>query len=120
MGDVAGKNLAAATRTMEVKFAPRAFLSEYREPGWALSRLNDFLCDAQKADERPQTFVAVALAVVDTESGEILAAGAGAEPPLVLRGGETEALDAAACRWASRRTSRTRSGRPVLRRKTPS
>ncbi len=94
VGDVAGKGLAAATRTMEVKFALRAFLSEYPEPGQALSRLNEFMCDAQKTDDVDgRSFVALALVVVNPESGEASCTLAGAEPPCVLReDGEAEEL----------------------------
>lgn len=88
VGDVTGKGLAAAAHTAEAKFALRAFLSEYPHPASALMRLNRFLLDSDEgrdASGRRRTLVALSLAVVDTLTGEVEAAAAGAEPPLALR-----------------------------------
>lgn len=96
VGDVAGKGLSAATHTAEVKYALRAILHDSPDPGAALARLNDYLIQSRPA--RPgesSVLVAVALAVVDTRTGEALVSLAGAEPPLLLRaGGEAEELTA--------------------------
>ncbi len=96
VGDVAGKGLSAATHTAEVKYALRAILHDCPDPGAALARLNDYLIHSRPV--RPgesSLLVAVALAVVDTRTGEALVSLAGAEPPLLLRaGGEAEELTA--------------------------
>lgn len=94
VGDVSGKGLAAAIRTAEVKFALRAFLSEYPYPARALSRLNDFLCEALRYDDpEGESFVALSLAVIEPATGAALFASAGAEPPVVLRRtGEAEVI----------------------------
>ncbi len=78
-------------RTAEVKFALRAFLREYPYPSRALSRLNEFVCNIRRLDDREDnTFVVLALAVVDVRAGEVLFSLAGAEPPLVLRADGSE------------------------------
>ena len=96
VGDVAGKGLAAARHTAEVKYALRAILHDCPDSGAALARLNDYLLQSRKA--RPgadSVLVAVALAVVDTRTGEALVSLAGAEPPLLLRAaGEAEEVTA--------------------------
>jgi serine phosphatase RsbU (regulator of sigma subunit) len=92
VGDASGKGVEAAARTAEVKYAVRAFLSEHPHPARALERVNEFLCGVQRraAEADPEAaitaaFVALALAVIDPSSGEVLFAVAGIEPPLVLR-----------------------------------
>jgi sigma-B regulation protein RsbU (phosphoserine phosphatase) len=84
VGDVSGKGLDAAARTAEVKFVLRAYLREYPHPDTAVARLNAFLCEAQRLDER-SGFVALCLAVADPAQGDVLCTIAAAEPPLVLR-----------------------------------
>ena len=86
VGDVTGKGLLAAAHTAEVKYALRAFLHAYADPGAALSHLNDLLCATQSQFGIGEvTLVVLSLAVVDRISGEAVIAVAGAEPPLVLR-----------------------------------
>ncbi|MDQ2799023.1 MAG: SpoIIE family protein phosphatase [Armatimonadota bacterium] len=88
IGDVAGKGLAAAARTAEVKYALRAFLQEYPYPARTLARLNDFLCRFHEYQtEANPRFVVIILALVDTQTGEVTCSLAGAEPPFVLRRG---------------------------------
>jgi len=84
VGDVTGKGLAAATHTAEVKYALRVILHECPDPARALARLNRFLTQAQPGVAW-QPLVAVALAVVDTQTGEAAVSSAGAEHPLLLR-----------------------------------
>lgn len=94
VGDVAGKGLAAAARTAEVKYALRAFLQEYPFPARTLTRLNDFLCRFHdyQAEASPR-FVVIILALVDIHTGEVTCSLAGAEPPFVLRrDGSTDIL----------------------------
>ena len=87
VGDVCGKGLEAAARTTQVKDVLRAYLQPPpHEPGAALARLNDFMCDALSRDHAAEhSFIALALAVIDAATGETVFACAGAEPPLVLK-----------------------------------
>ena len=94
VGDVSGKGLRSAERTVEVKYALRAFLHAYPSPEIALGYLNDFLCEAHYLDKDSETFIVVALAVVNADTGEAAFAAAGAEPTLILRaGGRAEAVE---------------------------
>jgi PAS domain S-box-containing protein len=89
VGDVSGKGLHAALFASELKSALRLALREYPYPARALSRLNEFVCDTQRLDERQENqFVTMALAVFDPATGEMNVAIAGAEPLLLLRGGQ--------------------------------
>lgn len=96
VGDASGKGLTAAVRTAEVKFSLRAFLREYPQPSVALARVNDYVCDTQRLEGRPDdAFVSLALAVVDVANNSVTFAVAGAEPPLILRsGGAAETISA--------------------------
>ena len=85
VADASGKGLDAAERVAEVRFALRAFLREHGDAGIALSRLNDFVCDAQRLGRRDDAFATLTLVVLDTASGEAACLCAGGEPPLVLR-----------------------------------
>ena len=85
VGDVSGKGLAAAARTTEVKYALRAFLRESGDPQQAVERLNDVVCDTHRLDDQGfGTFICLALAVVDTRTGETSVVAAGTEPPLLV------------------------------------
>lgn len=86
VGDVTGKGLEAATYTAEVKYALRAFLREYANPATAMVRLNKFVLAAERLDRAHlgTTYVAVACAVADTLTGEIICSSAGMESPFVL------------------------------------
>ena len=89
VGDVSGKGLQAALFASELKSALRLALREFPYPARALSRLNEFVCDTQRLDKRQENqFVTMALAVFDPATGEMNVAVAGAEPPLLLRGGQ--------------------------------
>ena len=89
VGDVSGKGLAAAAHTAEIKYALRAYLRETPAPGRALSRLNAFVHDNHRLGDEADdnTFVTLAVVVIDPATGEATAAAAGSEPPLVLRAG---------------------------------
>jgi serine phosphatase RsbU (regulator of sigma subunit) len=95
VGDVAGKGLAAAARSAEVKYALRVYLRESPSPSEAVTRLNNFLCDVQGMDGRiGDAFVALAAAVIDPTTGEAQIVQAGLEPPLVQRAdGTTETVE---------------------------
>lgn len=85
VGDVSGKGLASAEKTSEAKYALRAFLRESPDPALALGRLNRFLCSTGETVEWYQlSFIALALAVMETASGRVTIAVGGAEPPLLL------------------------------------
>lgn len=92
VGDVSGKGLVAAARTSEVKYVLRGFLYEHRKPEIALAHLNGFICNSHVyGQDDGETFVVLALAVVDTSTGNSTFAAAGAEPTLILRAdGKTE------------------------------
>ena len=87
LGDVSGKGLESAARATEVKDVLRAFLRLYPYyPAQTLTRLNDYLCDAQTLDHRDvDQFIAIAVAILNPRRSEAVVAWAGIEPPLVLR-----------------------------------
>jgi len=97
LADASGKGLAAAVRTLQAKDVLRAFAREYpQSPTDILSRLNNFVCDIYRFDDpRGESFLTLALAVLDPATGEGTLVSAGCEPPLVLRaGGAVEVLEA--------------------------
>ncbi len=91
VGDVSGKGLEAASRTAEIKYTLRAYLREHSDAASALSRLNGFLCESQAMEalelgaEDREYFVVMTLAVIETATGAVRIAAAGAEPPILLR-----------------------------------
>lgn len=86
-GDNTGKGVEAANKTAEVKFALRmALRGDVGAAARALARLNDFIVQNRRlCADHDATYVALTLALVDTRTGEVACACAGAEPPLVLR-----------------------------------
>ena len=90
VGDATGKGLVAAATTSEVKYALRAYLHEDADPARAMTRLNRFLSDTKQsrldddADVMPLSFISMAVAVVNTRTGEGVSVSAGADPPLLL------------------------------------
>jgi PAS domain S-box-containing protein len=95
VGDVSGKGLDAAGRTAEVKYALRAFLHENHEPSVALTHLNRFICESHRFDKDGwETFIVLAIVVLNTITGEAIFSSAGSEPTLVLRkNGEVEQVE---------------------------
>ncbi len=89
VGDVTGHGLPAATRATEVKDVLRAFLRLY--PFYAaptLTRLNDYLCDAQTLDNRAEdTILGLSLVIVNLKGDEAIFAWGGIDPPLILKAG---------------------------------
>lgn len=88
IGDVTGKGLKAASYTAQMKYALRAFFWEDRSPGAAMARLNDYMCSQQTSSEGEELYgrlVALTIAVVNTESGEIAMTSAGGSPALLIR-----------------------------------
>jgi serine phosphatase RsbU (regulator of sigma subunit) len=86
VGDVTGKGLRAAARTVEVRFALRAFAQDYKDPGDTMARLNEFICDFHfEDDEVGSALIVLSLVVIDPITGAVQAASGGADPPLILR-----------------------------------
>lgn len=95
IGDVTGKGIDAATYTAEIKYALRALLREFSIPSAALERLNHFVMEAERLDRAHlgSTYVALALAVVDTRTGDLTCAMAGMEPPFLLRAASGDVVE---------------------------
>jgi len=99
VGDTTGKGIDSATYTAELKFGLRAILRAERSPARALERLNELVVAADRTDREHlgASYCAVALALLDTGTGEVVAAAAGIDPPFVIRAdtGEAVVLDGA-------------------------
>jgi serine phosphatase RsbU (regulator of sigma subunit) len=90
VGDASGKGVEAAAHNTHVKDVLRAFLREDpRHPGSVLARVNTVLCDTLEAmvPVDLETFIVLALLVLDPLSGEGVYTSAGAEPLLIVRSG---------------------------------
>ncbi|MEO7714908.1 MAG: PP2C family protein-serine/threonine phosphatase [Capsulimonas sp.] len=87
VGDVTGKGLRAAARTVEIRFALRAFSQQHNDPASMITCLNEFICDFHYDDDDPldNALVVLSVVVIDPVTGRAQAASAGAEPPLILR-----------------------------------
>jgi PAS domain S-box-containing protein len=86
VGDVTGKGLKAASRTVEVTFALRAFAHEFIDPAETMSRLNRFICDFHYDDGRVgNALIVLSLVVINPITGATRVASAGAERPFILR-----------------------------------
>lgn len=87
LGDVTGHGLPAAARATEVKDVLRAFMRLY--PFYAavtLTRLNDYLCDAQTLDDRAEdTILGLSLVIVNRKANEAIFSWGGIDPPLILK-----------------------------------
>jgi sigma-B regulation protein RsbU (phosphoserine phosphatase) len=94
VGDMSGKGLEAAAHTAELKYTLRAFLREESDPDRAVARLNAFLRDAEQWPIPSSSFVALSVAVLSPETGELVLAVAGMEPPLIIRGDQAESISA--------------------------
>ena len=87
VGDVSGKGLDAAARTAEIKYALRAYLRKNPDPAFALTQLNNFLCDSKSLDgQSPEAFVCVTLAVIHPSTGKVQLCSGGMDAPLVAAG----------------------------------
>lgn len=91
LGDVMGHGLPAAMFTAELKFMLRGFVREHEHPGRILTQMNACLCESQRLyreglnEEGNDAPVCVAVAIVNTATGEGAVASAGMEPPLLVR-----------------------------------
>jgi PAS domain S-box-containing protein len=85
VGDVSGKGLIAATRTAEIKYALRAMIYNWHKPDVVMEKINNFFIDNLGVPgkwDQEETFIVLALAVIDYETGEGWFTKAGAEPPI--------------------------------------
>lgn len=85
VGDVSGKGLAAAARTAEIKYSLRAFLHTDQAPEDAVTQLNAFVYEAQRLNGDDDTFVVLAVCVINRFTGTADFVSAGAEPPTIFR-----------------------------------
>jgi serine phosphatase RsbU (regulator of sigma subunit) len=80
MADVSGKGLKAAVQTAMLKYTLRGFALEAPDsPGEVLARVNDVLCSPMSSHDG---FVTLFYAALNTQTGAIVYASAGHEPPL--------------------------------------
>jgi serine phosphatase RsbU (regulator of sigma subunit) len=80
LADVSGKGLKAAVQTAMLKYTLRGFALETPgSPGEVLSRVNDVLCSPMSSHDG---FVTLFYGVLNTETGDLVYASAGHEPPL--------------------------------------
>jgi sigma-B regulation protein RsbU (phosphoserine phosphatase) len=86
VGDVTGKGLKAAARTIEAKYALRAFAQDCIGPAENVTHLNNYICLQHPfiSGESSQ-FIALSIAIVNPISGILRAISAGAEPPFIVR-----------------------------------
>ena len=91
LGDVMGHGLPAAMFTAELKYVLRAFVREHEQPGRILEQMNNYLCEGHRlygeglnaeGDDSP---VCLTVAIYNTATGQGTVAGAGMEPPLLVR-----------------------------------
>ena len=94
MADVSGKGLKAAVQTAMLKYTLRGFALETPDsPGAVLARVNDVLCSPMSSHDG---FVTLFYAVLNTQTGDLVYASAGHEPPLhrATQTGQTQPLPA--------------------------
>ncbi|MGI4787528.1 MAG: SpoIIE family protein phosphatase [Janthinobacterium lividum] len=95
VGDAMGKGVEAALYTAEVKFTLRAFLREHLgDLRTALRLLNGFVAGSSLNPANPDSYIALVIVLVNTRTGEVSCCCAGAEPPLILRAGTGEVVEA--------------------------
>lgn len=96
VGDVTGKGLKAASRTVEATFAIRAFAHDFAGAAETMRRVNEYICDSHHDDaaEIGNSLIVLSLVVVDPVTGATEVVSAGAERPLILRSsGMVEEID---------------------------
>jgi phosphoserine phosphatase RsbU/P len=95
VADASGKGLEAAARTVQVKYALRAYALE-KDGGASeiIAHLNRFLCDSRLFDDQGSvSFVTVCLVIVNPATGAMSVINGGGEPPLIVRAnGETDSI----------------------------
>ena len=86
MADVSGKGIAAAVMMAFVRAVMRSALDRTGDPVAALELTNRILVD----ERRTGLFVTILAGVLDLDTGELLFANAGHEPPLLARADGSE------------------------------
>ncbi len=96
VGDISGKGLGAASLIAEIKYGLRTILRQSCEPETAMTRLNEFVCEAQRQGDFGGDYqVVLSLAAYDPKTDHLQYVTAGGEPLLLLRAdGTTETLGA--------------------------
>jgi len=89
IGDVSGKGLAAAVHTAMAKYALRAYIAEGHSPAEALRLLDK----AVSEHTGTETFITIFVGMFDQQTGELVYANAGHEPPFYCSRGAYSALD---------------------------
>ena len=82
LGDVSGKGMNAALLMAKTASLFRALGKTSPEPGLLLSRINAEICETAARG----MFVTMVAGVYDPQTGDLLIANAGHEPPLIYRG----------------------------------
>ena len=91
VGDVSGKGLRAAARSLEIKHPLRAFLRVNPSPGAALEMMNSYLNEAQRLDHTDYSgFVCLCVCIYHTQSALVTWCTAGFEGPLIVGTGRQE------------------------------
>ena len=86
VGDASGKGLPAALRTVEIKYAARAYTREHLVPEQMLERSNQYVCQAHGRDKSaPSTFTTMIACLYDHRSSTLRYASAAGEPPYLVR-----------------------------------
>jgi len=80
IGDVSGKGLTAAVHTAMVRYTLRAYAEEGHSPGTIMQLLNRLVGKYMEGD----AFVTMFFGLLDTETGSLVYASAGHEPPIYM------------------------------------
>lgn len=89
MGDVSGKGIAAALYAVRLQGLFQLLAKESETPKAALMRMNALIAERMEAN----FFITAAMALLDTQTGQVHLARAGHNPPLLVHGdGRVEAL----------------------------
>ena len=88
VADVSGKGITAALFMMNAKALIKELVLSGKSPAVAISEANSELCKNNKA----RMFITLFLAVLNTETGELICVNAGHNPPLLNHNGKWEYL----------------------------
>jgi phosphoserine phosphatase RsbU/P len=90
VGDVVGKGIAASLLMASVRATLRAYAQEVYDLDEVITRVNKFMC----RDSREGEFVTLFYGVLDPARKRLTYCNAGHEPPLLLRDGRFQTLEA--------------------------
>jgi len=90
IGDVSGHGIEPSITAFQVKYLLRVFLREYRDPAQAMEELNAVM----SAQGRPEEFVSLVAAILDTAAGTLRYTSAGHPPAWLWHGGEVKPMRA--------------------------